>query len=306
MGMNENEELRAEVERLTRQWFYEHDLRAVAEAELRALWEGIKALADEFGARSVECSEEADTCTERDDDGGAREWGEGAAVYRHAERDVHALLAPSEQPAPLVCAAGISDPVPAATTGEAAPRGLISRMVCECCSAGCDCGCVADCPAPDCRKVPAPVSSGEAEADPWVAEETAHGTIHRCRHCQGVNDWTGHRTDCPVYRAADARSQAARGIAPVSSGEAGAGEASMPAEIVCSHGVPSADRDHRCADEPAEACPPSQRKDGRHSWKFDGDDPHIICHYCDEMRDSLTGRVIRPAPVVAPSAEGGA
>lgn len=41
-------------------------------------------------------------------------------------------------------------------------------------------------------------------------------------------------------------------------------------------------------------CPPSQRVDGKfHSWKFDGDDPYIICAYCDEMRDALTGRCVR-------------
>lgn len=33
--------------------------------------------------------------------------------------------------------------------------------------------------------------------------------------------------------------------------------------------------------------------DGKlHSWRFDGDDPHVICHYCGEIRDTLTGRVI--------------
>jgi len=31
--------------------------------------------------------------------------------------------------------------------------GLISLLTCECCSAGCDCGCVMDCPAPACRRV---------------------------------------------------------------------------------------------------------------------------------------------------------
>lgn len=41
-------------------------------------------------------------------------------------------------------------------------------------------------------------------------------------------------------------------------------------------------------------CPVSQRIDGRlHSWKFDGDDPYVICVYCGEMRDALTGVVIR-------------
>jgi nitrite reductase/ring-hydroxylating ferredoxin subunit len=53
-----------------------------------------------------------------------------------------------------------------------------------------------------------------------------------------------------------------------------------------------------------ELCSQSQRVDGKwHSWKFDGDDPYIICHYCDEMRDARTGRVVRPAEQ---RAEGGA
>ena len=42
-------------------------------------------------------------------------------------------------------------------------------------------------------------------------------------------------------------------------------------------------------------CPQSKREDGKHGWVFDGDDPYIICAFCDEMRDALTDRVIRPA-----------
>lgn len=53
------------------------------------------------------------------------------------------------------------------------------------------------------------------DAEAWGVEQTKHGEILRCRHCKGVNDWTGHRTDCPVYRAAVARSQAASSPAPV-------------------------------------------------------------------------------------------
>ena len=34
--------------------------------------------------------------------------------------------------------------------------------------------------------------------------------------------------------------------------------------------------------------------DGKHSWRFDGDDPYIVCHWCGERRDALTGR---PLPV---------
>lgn len=43
-----------------------------------------------------------------------------------------------------------------------------------------------------------------------------------------------------------------------------------------------------------ETCPRSTRVDGPfHSWKFDGDDPYIVCAFCHEMRDALSGRVIR-------------
>jgi hypothetical protein len=41
-------------------------------------------------------------------------------------------------------------------------------------------------------------------------------------------------------------------------------------------------------------CPLSERVDGPlHSWRFDGDDPYVICVYCDRMQDARTGRVIR-------------
>lgn len=43
-----------------------------------------------------------------------------------------------------------------------------------------------------------------------------------------------------------------------------------------------------------EECLLSQRVDGPwHSWRFDGDDPYVICHYCDECRDANTGVLIR-------------
>lgn len=29
-----------------------------------------------------------------------------------------------------------------------------------------------------------------------------------------------------------------------------------------------------------------------HSWRFDGDDPRIVCVKCGELRDALTGRAI--------------
>lgn len=42
-------------------------------------------------------------------------------------------------------------------------------------------------------------------------------------------------------------------------------------------------------------CPLSERVDGKkHSWEFDGDDPYIVCYYCGEIRDAITGRVIKP------------
>lgn len=51
-------------------------------------------------------------------------------------------------------------------------------------------------------------------------------------------------------------------------------------------------------------CPRSQRSDQRwaHSWKFDGDDPYIICHFCGERRDAHSGAVVGrrctdPAPL---------
>lgn len=41
-------------------------------------------------------------------------------------------------------------------------------------------------------------------------------------------------------------------------------------------------------------CPFPLRADGKeHSWRWDGDDPRIICVYCGEMRDALNGRVYR-------------
>lgn len=45
-------------------------------------------------------------------------------------------------------------------------------------------------------------------------------------------------------------------------------------------------------------CPASERVDGPyHSWEFWGDDPYIICWWCKEMRDALTGDVKRKAAV---------
>lgn len=55
--------------------------------------------------------------------------------------------------------------------------------------------------------------------------------------------------------------------------------------------------------KPEDECPFSKRVDGPwHSWRWDGDDPRIICHYCDEMRDALSGRVIVPGRKLADEA----
>jgi hypothetical protein len=54
-------------------------------------------------------------------------------------------------------------------------------------------------------------------------------------------------------------------------------------------------------------CPRSERVDGPlHSWRFDGDDPYTVCVFCDEMRDTLSGRTIRPAAPAQPVEHAGA
>jgi hypothetical protein len=62
----------------------------------------------------------------------------------------------------------------------------------------------------------------------------------------------------------------------------------------------------------ADVCPLSTRVDGpKHGWRFDGDDPYIVCSFCSEMRDAISGRVIRrglgaeSAPVAADTLTGG-
>jgi hypothetical protein len=43
-----------------------------------------------------------------------------------------------------------------------------------------------------------------------------------------------------------------------------------------------------------DVCPRSKRVDGqKHSWHFDGDDPYIVCSFCGEVRDTITGRFIK-------------
>ena len=42
-------------------------------------------------------------------------------------------------------------------------------------------------------------------------------------------------------------------------------------------------------------CPKSGRADLNHSWRWDGDESRIICVYCAEVRDGLTGRALAPS-----------
>lgn len=49
----------------------------------------------------------------------------------------------------------------------------------------------------------------------------------------------------------------------------------------------------RATADSSELCSQSKRADSLHSWRFDGDDPRIICMFCDEMRDALSGIVLR-------------
>ncbi|NNG36921.1 hypothetical protein [Nakamurella aerolata] len=54
------------------------------------------------------------------------------------------------------------------------------------------------------------------------------------------------------------------------------------------------DPDHSQPMHP-DVCPCSQRVDHPrlHRWRFDGDDHYVICVYCDQMRDAMSGRIIR-------------
>ena len=45
--------------------------------------------------------------------------------------------------------------------------------------------------------------------------------------------------------------------------------------------------------ERSDECPRSKRVDGPfHTWRFDGDDPYIVCYWCHERRDAITGQII--------------
>lgn len=44
------------------------------------------------------------------------------------------------------------------------------------------------------------------------------------------------------------------------------------------------------AEPGAAECALSRRADGKHSWGFDGDDPYVVCAFCGERRDALSGR----------------
>lgn len=67
-----------------------------------------------------------------------------------------------------------------------------------------------------------------------------------------------------------------------------------PGRVLCAHADSNGEGAHwRNADEPCDYCPLSRRVDGpKHSWHFDGDDPRIVCAFCGEVRDALSGRVL--------------
>lgn len=53
------------------------------------------------------------------------------------------------------------------------------------------------------------------------------------------------------------------------------------------------DRDVREVIHDSETCAMSERADRHHSWSLLGGEPYIVCHFCGELRDVLTGRTIR-------------
>ena len=43
-----------------------------------------------------------------------------------------------------------------------------------------------------------------------------------------------------------------------------------------------------------ERCPLTEHVDGKsHGWLFWGDDPYVKCDWCGEIRDALTGQVVK-------------
>lgn len=50
-----------------------------------------------------------------------------------------------------------------------------------------------------------------------------------------------------------------------------------------------------------DVCTKTKHIDGKsHGWRYDGDDPYIICDWCKEVRDAVSGRKIEPhVPSVA-------
>lgn len=55
-----------------------------------------------------------------------------------------------------------------------------------------------------------------------------------------------------------------------------------------------------------DACPQTRRDNQAHAWQFDGDDPYVLCAWCGERRDALTGRTIgesAPAPTPDPMSD---
>lgn len=42
-----------------------------------------------------------------------------------------------------------------------------------------------------------------------------------------------------------------------------------------------------------DVCSQTEHVDGKsHGWMFDGDDPYVVCSWCKERRDAISGRVI--------------
>lgn len=57
----------------------------------------------------------------------------------------------------------------------------------------------------------------------------------------------------------------------------------------CTPASPAGDSGPADGDIESGECP---RVPGPHSWRFDGDDPYIVCAWCDETRSTLTGRIV--------------
>lgn len=56
------------------------------------------------------------------------------------------------------------------------------------------------------------------------------------------------------------------------------------------------DDDCVCEEPAPDFCAQSEREGSKHSWVFDGDDPYVVCTFCEEYRDAISGRVVKPSP----------